>query len=148
MKSNYLSILIILFTTGLFFTSCEEVYEYFDSSSRKNPVDTMLYSVPTKIEFSDTVMDIGTIKEGDKPQLVYHLKNTGSNPLVLFNVIPGCGCTVASYSFKPILPGMTDSIVANFDSDNKEGPYIKIITVQANTEKKLHKLYFKVNVEK
>lgn len=108
--------------------------------------DTVLYSKSTDIVFRDTFIDIGNVKEGKEYQIVYHYQNAGENPLMLFSVSPSCGCTIAEFSRDPLRSGGQDSIVAKFDSKDKQGSYQKNIKVHTNTVQKSHDLYFKVNV--
>lgn len=142
--SIFYGLLIILF-------SCKWAEKKFNTvkhSSSLYAVDTLLYSMPTRIMFSDTQLDLGNIREGQEKEIVYRYKNIGDKPLVLFNVSPGCGCTIADYSQEPLGPGEGDSIMARFDSKGKEGSYIKNIRVNCNTEEKVYNLSFKVNVIK
>ncbi len=116
--------------------------------SSLHAIDTILYSAATSIGFTDTLIDLGEVKQGKEITLVYKYKNTGNLPLVLFNVSPSCGCTIADFSRKPLSPDGVDSIKAKFDSKGKEGSYLKNIKVNCNTEQKVHNLSFKVNVLK
>ena len=111
-----------------------------------NQIDTVLYSKTTEIFFVDTMIDLGNVKEGGEYRIVYRYKNVGQAPLMLFNVSPSCGCTIAEYSHYPLSANKSDSIVAKFDSKAKSGSYQKNIKVNCNTEQKVHDLNFKVNV--
>jgi hypothetical protein len=128
--------------------SCDGVKNNFGFSEVKPTIDTVLYSMPTKVIFHDTMIELGDIKEGTVKELVFHYQNIGDKPLMLFNVSPGCGCTIADFSHRPLMPGMSDSIVAKFDSKEKEGRYQKNIKVNCNTEEKVYNLAFSVNVIK
>jgi hypothetical protein len=46
----------------------------------------------TTIAFSETDTTLATSKKAKKS--VYEVINTGTNPLIISNVKPGCGCTV------------------------------------------------------
>ena len=103
----------------------------------------------TTIEWTEPKKDLGTINEGQKLQIAFRLKNTGSAPLVLQSVVPGCGCTVADYPKEPIAPGKEAEITASFDSQGREGQQHKEITVTANTQQtSQHTLSFNVMVVK
>jgi hypothetical protein len=52
----------------------------------------------TTIAFSETDHNFGDIKKGEKVEHVYEVTNTGTNPLIISNVKPGCGCTVPDYT--------------------------------------------------
>jgi hypothetical protein len=127
------------------FTGCRDATENKDVDAIVAPGNNAL----TSIEWIDPKKDLGTINEGQKLQINFHLKNTGSAPLVLQSVVPGCGCTVADYPKEPIAPGKEADISASFDSKGREGQQHKEITVTANTkESSQHKLSFNVMVVK
>lgn len=140
-----------VFCLSLCSISCDKVkrgFGGFMSNHNQSIQDTVLYSVPTKIIFKDTLIALGNIKEGVVREVVYHYQNAGTKPLLIFNVSPSCGCTIADYSHKPLAVGKWDSIVAKFDSKGKEGSYLKNIKVNCNSEQKIHNLAFSVNVTK
>lgn len=126
----------------------EKKINHAKNHSASLAIDTVLYSVPTTIQFVDTSVDLGDIKAGVEKTITYKYQNTGDKPLILFNVSPSCGCTIADFSREPLPPHGVDSIMARFDSKGKEGSYIKYIKVLANTAEKTHNISFKVNVIK
>lgn len=143
--------ILLIFTSLLILESCDWIQTQISKSnanSSLNAIDTVLYSVPTTISFFDTLIDLGEIKQGKETSIIYKYQNTGTKPLVLFSVSPGCGCTIADFSREPLAPNGIDSIMAKFDSKGKEGNYQKNIKVGCNTEQKVHNLSFKVNVLK
>jgi hypothetical protein len=127
------------------FTACKDSTESTEVDAIVAPGTNAL----TSIEWIEPKKDLGTIDEGQKLQINFHLKNTGSAPLVLQSVVPGCGCTVADYPKEPIAPGKEADITASFDSKGREGQQHKEITVTANTkESSQHTLSFNVMVVK
>ncbi|HEU4633959.1 MAG TPA: DUF1573 domain-containing protein [Flavisolibacter sp.] len=104
----------------------------------------------TSIQWIDsTFQDLGKVNEGQVVDISWRLKNNGTKPLVIANVAPGCGCTVAEKPTEPIAPGEESVIRAKFDSKNQsEGEHRKSITVMANTKENPYYLSFKVDVTK
>lgn len=100
----------------------------------------------TTIAFSETDHNFGDIKKGEKVEHIYEVTNTGTNPLVISNVKPGCGCTVPDYTKEPILPGKKGKITLHFDSTNFDGAIYKTADVFVNVEKAPVKLTFSGNV--
>ena len=143
-------ILFFSFFIVIIFSSCGEISSDIKKKmglgKQINQIDTVLYNKITEIFFVDTMIDLGNVKEGGEYRIVYHYKNVGQAPLMLFNVSPSCGCTIAEYSHYPLSANKSDSIVAKFDSKAKSGSYQKNIKVNCNTEQKVHDLNFKVNV--
>lgn len=83
--------------------------------------------------FAEVEHDFGTIKEGDVVEHVFKFTNTGKAPLIIQNATGSCGCTVPTYSKKPIAPGETGEIVAKFDSKGRQNLQNKTVTITANT---------------
>ena len=85
-----------------------------------------------KIEFTEKSRDFGDITQGDVVKHVFKFKNTGTEPLILSNVITSCGCTATEWPREPIAPGGTGEINATFNSKGKMGKQNKVITVVSN----------------
>ncbi|WP_312394495.1 DUF1573 domain-containing protein [Chryseobacterium sp.] len=101
----------------------------------------------TSIALSESNFDFGNIKKGDKVEHVYEVTNTGTNPLVISEVKPGCGCTAPDFTKDPILPGKKGKITLHFDSSNFDGNVSKFADVYANVEKAPIKLTFTANIQ-
>jgi hypothetical protein len=91
----------------------------------------------TTIQWIDTVKDFGTAKKGDSVFVRFRFKNTGDNSLFISEVLPSCGCTVASYPHKPIFPGDTGELRAAFDSHGYKGLVEKHVEVTTNTSNRI-----------
>jgi hypothetical protein len=118
-----------------------------DSTSRSTLNDAARF---TELQWVDsTDQDLGNVTEGQTVDIIWRVKNTGTNPLVIADVTPGCGCTVADKPNEPIAPGGEGKIRATFDSKNQApGTHTKTVTVRANTSQQAYYLNFKVNVVK
>lgn len=101
----------------------------------------------TSIALSQSNYDFGNIKKGDKVEHVYEITNTGTNPLVISEVKPGCGCTAPDFTKDPILPGKKGKITLSFDSTNFDGSVQKFADVYANVDKAPIKLTFSANIQ-
>jgi hypothetical protein len=101
----------------------------------------------TTIQWIDSVKNLNNVIEGQKVEVVYRFKNTGSKPLVIESAQPSCGCTVPSKPEEPIMPGGEGVIKAIFDSQGRPGSAHKTITVRANTKPTpTHQLEFNLQV--
>lgn len=88
----------------------------------------------TTVQWLDSNYNFGTVMQGEKVHIKYTCKNTGTKPLFIYSVRPGCGCTVADYTKAAIMPGKTGEVNAEFDSNHgNPGDVHKNITVQTNT---------------
>ncbi|MCG2792800.1 MAG: DUF1573 domain-containing protein [Weeksellaceae bacterium] len=102
----------------------------------------------TTVAFSETNHNFGNIKQGEKVEHIYEVTNTGTNPLIISSVKPGCGCTVPDYTKEPILPGKKGKITLHFDSTNFDGAVNKVADVFVNVEKAPVRLTFSANITK
>ena len=89
----------------------------------------------TNLVLSENTFNFGDIKKGESVEHKYQVTNTGTNPLIISSVKPGCGCTAPDYTKDPIMPGKTGTITLKFDSSNFDGQIHKQAEVFANVEK-------------
>lgn len=101
----------------------------------------------TTVKFDKDTFNFGNIKDGDVVEHTYKFKNTGSNPLIIDDVIATCGCTIPSYTKTPIAPGQNGEIKISFNSKGKAGNVDKAITVISNAEQDRIPLKFKALVQ-
>ena len=88
----------------------------------------------TTIKWMDSIVNFGSIVNGEKITIKFRCINTGDKPLIITSALPGCGCTVADYTKEPILPGKEGAVTASFNSANFTGEVHKYITVNTNTK--------------
>ena len=144
----------ILFTSAAFLFACNSAETQAEPTASNETVSKSPLSDSanfTSIEWIDsTFRDLGNIKAGQVVEVTWRLKNSGNKPLIIENVMPGCGCTVAEKPEEPIMPGAEGIIKGKFDSNGQsDGEHRKAITVLANTVAKTnHQLEFRVNIAK
>lgn len=87
----------------------------------------------TTIEWIDsTTQNLGTINKGAVVELTWKFKNVGTKPLVVQDVKPTCGCTIADKPEEPIAPGEQGVIKAKYNSEGGSGHVSKQMTLLAN----------------
>ena len=102
----------------------------------------------TIMQFDDTAkFNFGTIEEGEVVKHAYHFKNVGEHPLLIYNAVASCGCTVPSYPKEPIPPGGEGDIMVEFNSNNREGHQEKNVMIYSNSEKEAMSIGFVVDVK-
>ncbi len=155
--------LVVIWVSFLVFTGCQKVSEQPNNPSllhadkqentemkaneeqnSKEEENSKL----TKIEFEKDNHDFGIIKEGEKVSHVFKFKNVGTEPLVIKNVKPACGCTTPDWTKDPVPPGGEGKIEVVFDSQGRTGIQNKSVEVFANTDPEVHTLKFKGEVKK
>ncbi len=89
--------------------------------------------VGPNISWDVSTYDFGDIKETDgKVTYNFTFSNTGSEPLVITNVRPSCGCTSSDYTKEPVAPGAKGYVSATFNPENRPGKFSKSITITTN----------------
>ena len=101
----------------------------------------------TTVALSESSFAFGKIKKGDHKEHTYEITNTGTNPLIISQVKPGCGCTVPDYTKEPIMPGKKGKITLKFDSSNFDGVVQKQAEVFANLEKAPITISFSADIQ-
>ncbi len=89
------------------------------------------------LKFNKTSHNFGkfSVKDGAK-QCSFEYTNSGSEPLVIYNVISSCGCTEPVWDKKPIMPGKGGKIDVTYLNDQGPYPFEKTITVYTSASKK------------
>lgn len=91
--------------------------------------------------------NFGSIREADgKVTHTFTGENRGERPLVILDVVTSCGCTVPSFTQKPILPGEKTEIRVTFDPANRPGSFSKALTVYSSDKRKIATLTVTGNV--
>ena len=74
-----------------------------------------------ELTFTETSHDFGAINEADgEVHYDFHFTNTGNAPLVIKQVITGCGCTSAKWSEKPYAPGDKGVIRVSYHPEGRK----------------------------
>lgn len=120
----------------LFFTFC--ICFSFVQLAAQNASSTRLSLSPAPtgtaaMKWEAERHNFGQVQLGDTLTHTFIVTNTGTAPLQLNSVKPGCSCTVADYSKEPIAPGETGFVTASYTA-KREGRFVKSVTIQTNTE--------------
>lgn len=85
------------------------------------------------ISFEKTTHDYGKLKEeAGIAKYKFSFTNTGSQPLIIQNVQPSCGCTSSDWTKNPIPPGSKGYVTAEYNPKNRPGKFSKSIRVTTN----------------
>lgn len=96
-----------------------------------------------QIKFDKLKIDFGTFSESNAVQhAVFTFTNVGNSPLVINQAVASCGCTVPTYTKKPIAPGKKGQIKVTYNGAGKfPGHFKKMITVRTNGVPEMTRLY-------
>lgn len=89
------------------------------------------------LEFDKNVHNFGDIIHKSGPvSCSFTVKNTGSQPAVIYNVVSTCGCTNVKWTKEPIRPGQSGNISVTYSNDEGAYPFDKTLTVYTSDSKK------------
>ena len=96
-----------------------------------------------EIKFEKLTHYFGTISDKAPVQkCTFTFTNVGNAPLVINQAVASCGCTVAQYSKKPIMPGEKGTITVTFNSRGQfPSHFKKTVTVRSNGKIEMTRLY-------
>lgn len=101
------------------------------------------------IKFDKTVHDFGKFSENDPiVKCTFTFTNTGDKPLVVNQAVASCGCTVPTYTKKPVQPGETGTVNVTYNGKGKfPGHFKKTITIRTNGKTEMVRLYIEGDME-
>jgi len=85
-----------------------------------------------RLEIEKDMMDFGSIKEGEKVELEYVLKNSGKSDLDILMAKATCSCTIVSLPKNSLKPGEEMKMKVVFDATGIRGTQQKYLTVFSN----------------
>jgi hypothetical protein len=135
MKTLKISLLAMALTFG--------VVSFAEAQTAANAPAKISFASPAK--WKSDMVDVGEIPQNKPKPIEFEFTNTGKTDIVITNVKPTCGCTVADYTKTPIKPGEKGKVTATFNAANK-GAFTKTITVTTNAEEAPKSLSFKGTV--
>jgi hypothetical protein len=101
----------------------------------------------TKMQLSVTEHDFGTFKEeAGRQTFDFIVTNTGTDPLMIQNVVASCGCTTPDWTKQPIPAGGKGKVTAIYDPKDRPGPFSKTLSVYTNTKPEVVVLVIKGEV--
>lgn len=102
-----------------------------------------------QIKFDKVSHDFGTFSENDAvQQYTFNFTNAGNAPLVINQAVASCGCTVPSYTKKPVAPGQKGQLKVTYNGKGKfPGHFKKMITVRTNGVPEMVRLYVEGNMQ-
>lgn len=102
------------------------------ATPQTQPTATVSPTAP-EITFTETTHEFGSLKKGSSVVYKFQYKNTGKEPLIIFDCKAGCSCTTPKCSKEPLKPGKSDFIEVHYDS-MKVGTFGKEVIVTSNAK--------------
>jgi uncharacterized protein DUF1573 len=86
-----------------------------------------------EFKFNEEKHDFGKVPQGTPVTTVFEFTNIGKEPLILTDVKPTCGCTIADYTKTPVKNGEKGLIKITYNAANV-APFNKTIVVTSNAK--------------
>jgi len=86
-----------------------------------------------EFKFNEEKHDFGKIPQGTPVTTVFEYTNIGKEPLILTEVRPTCGCTIADYTKTPVKPGDKGVIKITYNAAVASS-FSKTIVVTSNAK--------------
>jgi hypothetical protein len=86
-----------------------------------------------EFKFNEEKHDFGKIPQGTPVTTVFEFTNIGKEPLILTEVRPTCGCTIADYTKTPVKSGEKGTIKITYNAA-AVAPFNKTIVVTSNAK--------------
>ncbi|QBQ41013.1 DUF1573 domain-containing protein [Sphingobacterium psychroaquaticum] len=99
-----------------------------------------------EFRFEKETHDFGSIAQNKPASYDFKFSNNGDAPIIITEVKPSCGCSVAEFTRTPIKPGDAGTITVTYNAAAK-GPFTKQFTVKSNTKTPIKTLTVKGTVE-
>lgn len=107
---------------------------------------TAMTTLVGEFKFNKETHDFGTIPFNKPATYEFEFTNSGSSPLIITEVAPSCGCSVADFSKTPVKPSESGKIKVTYNASVK-GPFTKSFIVKSNTKTPIKTLTIKGIVE-
>ena len=88
-------------------------------------------SQKAEFKFNEEKHDFGKIPQGTPVTTVFTFTNVGTDPLIITDVRPTCGCTIADFTKTPVKPGEGGTIKITYNAAFA-APFTKTIVVTSN----------------
>ena len=86
-----------------------------------------------KMQWNTTRVDLGMVAAGETRELIYTVTNAGDSPMIMTQVLPSCGCTVAKdWDTTPLPAGQSRDLTLEFASGDQTRTVEEFATVVTN----------------
>lgn len=97
--------------------------------------------VPPRLSWlSATEHDLGDIPYQQAVSHTFQFLNTGKEALIIDNVRPGCGCTIADWDEQAVPPDSIGQIIVEYDARDK-GYFRKMLKVYIHGQRRAERLW-------
>jgi hypothetical protein len=84
-------------------------------------------------KFNEETHNFGKVKKSKNVTYNFIYTNVGKSPIIIYDVSPVCGCTIADYTKKPVKEGEKGFVKITFHAGTNAG-FNKSIVIKSNSE--------------
>lgn len=95
---------------------------------------TVSFAQKGVIKFTKESHDFGKVPQGTPVTYTFEFTNTGTDPVVISNAQPSCGCTTPDWTKSAVMPGQKGFVKATYNAASM-GSFNKNVTVVSNAER-------------
>jgi hypothetical protein len=100
-----------------------------------------------EFKFKEETHDYGEVMEGPTAETDFEFKNVGKEPIIISEAHGSCGCTVPKWPQEPILPGKKGVIHVTYNTQGRQGPIMKDVTINSNAKQQPMVLHIRGTVK-
>jgi hypothetical protein len=101
----------------------------------------------TVLYFEKKLHDFGLVGSDEEIACRFGFSNTGDAPLIIQDVVAGCGCTDVKYPTEPVRPGDSGAIEVTFNTRGKNGHQRQVVKVISNGSVKPTELIIRAQIK-
>ncbi|MGV3557191.1 DUF1573 domain-containing protein [Larkinella arboricola] len=95
---------------------------------------TVSFAQKGVIKFTKESHDFGKVPQGTPVTHTFEFTNTGTDPVVISQATPSCGCTTPDWTKSAVMPGQKGFVKATYNAASM-GSFNKNVTVVSNGER-------------
>ena len=95
---------------------------------------TVSFAQKGVIKFTKESHDFGKVPQGTPVTYTFEFTNTGTDPVVISQATPSCGCTTPDWTKSAVMPGQKGFVKATYNAASM-GSFNKNVTVVSNAER-------------
>ncbi len=107
---------------------------------------TAMTLLTPEFKFEKETHDFGKIPQNKDASFEFKFTNAGTDVIIVNDVVPTCGCSVAEFTKTPVAKGESGTIKVTYNAATT-GPFTKTFVVKSNTKTPVKTLTVKGIVE-
>lgn len=88
----------------------------------------------TEIEVNTKLINLGDVKKENKTKAIFLIKNVGSSPFLIENIVADCHCTIPDWDENEVNVGDSTEIEVIYNNPTGVGYFQQVINVYSNAK--------------